>query len=210
MSGRSDRWASKPTEFDERIRMRKTSKILHTLASCGLIGGLACHMILLVYAPQDTPVAYAELRQSIAAISNYVLLPSLALGLVTGLFSMAIHTPFLSKGWVLIKALLGILMFKGVLTVVVAKSDYVAVIAERIANGEPAAEALERALAGEWGALWVVMALSLVNVLLGVWRPAQIRLWPFGESGKSSRPAKDVPVEEAPLAKPESVRRADR
>jgi hypothetical protein len=103
------------------------------------------------------------------------------------LFSMAIHMPFLTKGWVLLKALLGILMFKGVLTVVVAKSDYVAALATRVENGEPVEQALQKALAGEWGALWVVMALSLVNVLLGVWRPARMRLWPEGR--KSQQPA---------------------
>jgi hypothetical protein len=35
--------------------MRKTIKILHSLASCGLIGGLAAYMIVLLWAPQATP-----------------------------------------------------------------------------------------------------------------------------------------------------------
>jgi uncharacterized membrane protein len=167
--------------------IRKTSKALHSIASAGLIGGLGCHMILLAAATPDTPEAYADLRTSIALISNYVLLPSLALGLVTGLFSMAIHTPFLQKGWVLVKALLGILMFKGVLTVVVAKSDYVSVLSTRIANGEPVERALQKALAGEWGALWVVFALSVINVVLAIWRPQKMRLWPEGKKAVAAK-----------------------
>ena len=54
------------------------------------------------------------------AISDWVLLPSLAVALVSGLVSMVVHRPFLDKGWVWIKAGLGILMFKGTLTIVSA------------------------------------------------------------------------------------------
>lgn len=157
--------------------MRKVMKILHTLAACGLIGGLGCYMILLVAAPQGqaTPAAYADLRQSISAISNYVLLPSLAVALVSGLLSMVVHQPFLDKGWVWIKALMGILMFKGVLTIVSAKADYAATVSQRIANGEASADALESMLVLEWYTLLAVMAISAANVVIGVWRPRFMR-----------------------------------
>lgn len=153
------------------MRTRKTLKILHTLASCGLIGGLLAYMVLLLAAPQQTPAAYADLRVSIAAVSNYVLLPSLAVALVSGLWSMAIHAPFRDKGWAWLKAALGILMFKGVLTILGAKADHAAAVAERIAAGEAASQVLETALAYEWHTLLTVMALSVANVVLGVWRP---------------------------------------
>lgn len=155
--------------------MRKVSKALHTLAACGLIGGLGCYMILLLMAPQQTPEAYADLRQAIAAISNYLLLPSLAIALISGLFSMAVHTPFLNMGWVWFKAVMGILMFKGVLTIIGAKANYAAAMSRRLADGEPTAEVLETALAYEWYALAAVMALSVANVVLGIWRPRQMR-----------------------------------
>ncbi len=151
--------------------MRKVLKVLHSLAACGLIGGLGCYMILLAMAPQDTPAAYADLRQSIAAIGTYVLLPSVAIALVSGFVAMATHHPFLNKGWALIKAAMGIFMLKGVLTVIGAKADYAAVVSRKIASGESAPEVLEAALAQEWLALGVVMALSVANVVLGVWRP---------------------------------------
>ncbi len=160
--------------------MRKLSKILHTIAACGLIGGLACYMILLVAAPQETPADYADLRAAIAAISRYLLLPSLALALVTGLASMAVHYPFQEKGWAWVKAATGILMFKGVLTIVSAKADHAADMSAKIAAGTAPADALDGLINLEWGTLWMVMALSIANVILGVWRPR--RIFPAGKS----------------------------
>ncbi|WP_306119459.1 MULTISPECIES: DUF2269 family protein [unclassified Roseitalea] len=151
--------------------MRKTLKILHTLGSCGLIGGLGAIMVILLVAPQDTPGAYADMRQTISAVSTWVLVPSLGVALVSGLLAMSVHAPFADKGWVWLKAAMGILMFKGVLTVIVAEANYTAALAERIARGEALAAALETELAYEWAALWTVMALSVANVVLGVWRP---------------------------------------
>ncbi|MDN2565962.1 DUF2269 family protein [Aquibium sp. A9E412] len=167
--------------------MRKLLKCLHTLAACGLIGGLAVYMLLLALAPQETPAAYAQLRQAIAAVSNYLLMPSLAVALVSGLLSMAVHTPFLDKRWVWLKAAMGILMFKGVLTIVGAKADYAAALSRRIAEGTAAPDALAAALAHEWATLWVVMALSVANVVLGVWRPGLARRQ--GGRSAAARPA---------------------
>ncbi|WP_169738506.1 DUF2269 family protein [Afifella pfennigii] len=169
--------------------MRKSLKILHSLASCGLIGGLASYMILLVFAPQDTPVAYADLRQSIAAISDYVLVPSLALALVSGLLSMAVHRPYQDKGWALVKLALGILMFKGVLTIVGGKAAYAASVSRRLAEGEPVADVLQAAIGHEWATLWVIMALSVANVVLGVWRPKLSRR-PRYQAQSTSEPAR--------------------
>lgn len=151
--------------------MRKVLKILHTLAACGLIGGLGCYMILLYMAPHESPAAYAGLRQAIASVSNYLLLPSLAIATVSGLLSMMVHRPFLDKGWVWFKAALGILMFKGVLTIVGAKANEAAVVSRKIADGEPAAKVLDAALFNEWATLGVVLVLSVANVVVGIWRP---------------------------------------
>lgn len=152
--------------------MRKVLKILHTLAACGLVGGLFVYMILLIEARQDTVAAYADLRWSIAALSNYVLVPSLAIVLISGLLSIAVHRPFLNKTWVWVKAASGILMFKGVLTIVGAKANYAAKVSEQIARGEASAGTLKSALAYEWFTLGVVLVLAVANIVLGVWRPS--------------------------------------
>jgi hypothetical protein len=159
--------------------MRKTLKILHSLAACGLIGGLGAYMLMLMYAPQGTPADYADLRETIKAISDYLLLPSLALALVTGLLAMVAHYPFQEKGWAWFKAATGILMFKGILTIVSAKAGHAAEMSRRIAEGTAPPDALAGLIDLEWGTLWIVMALSVANVVLGVWRPK--RMFPAGK-----------------------------
>ena len=79
--------------------MRKTWKFLHTLAACGVIGALLGYAVLLAHAPQDTPEAYAAMRQSISALCDYILFPSLAVVLITGLLAMAAHHPFVEMRW---------------------------------------------------------------------------------------------------------------
>lgn len=153
------------------MRLRLSLKIFHSLSSAGLVGGLASYMLLLTFAPQDSAAAYADLRESISVICDYVLIPSLAVALVSGLLAMAFHTPFMDKGWAWAKALLGILMFKGVLTVVGSKADHAAALARRIEEGETERAVLDAAMKYEWSVLWIVMALTVANVVLGVWRP---------------------------------------
>lgn len=170
------------------MNTRQIVKILHTIAAGGLIGGLACHMFLLAAAPQETPAAYADLRALIAALSNYILMPSLGLALVSGLLSMVVHTPFLDKGWVWLKALMGILMFKGVLLLVVAEANSAATAARTVANGEEATSLFTSTLYAEWAAIGVVMALSIANVVFGVWRPRLIK--PFRPTAEALQLAK--------------------
>lgn len=155
---------------------RKLVKIGHTVASAGLIGGLLAYMALLVVQVPETAADYEQLRASIKVISDWVILPSLAVALVSGLLAMVVHTPFLDRGWVWIKAALGILMFKGVLTIVHAKATYAARVAADIAAGSAAPDALNSLLGLEWGTLCVVMAITVANVVLGVWRPRIVRL----------------------------------
>lgn len=151
--------------------MRQLLKFLHTLATCGLIGGLLVYGVLLVYAAQDTPARYADMRHAVALIANYILLPSLALCLVTGLLSMAVHRPYQEKRWVWLKAALGIGMFEATLGIG-SKADYAAKVSAKIAAGEADALLLKTALATEWSSIAAIMAISVANVVLGVWRPA--------------------------------------
>lgn len=166
-------------EFVRQVHMqraRKLTKILHTVSAAGLIGGLGAYMVLLTVGTPTDASAYAELRGSIKVISDYVLLPSLGIALVSGLISMLVHSPFLDRGWVWIKAAMGILMFKGVLTVVSAKSAYAAKVSQEIADGTAAPDALASLLSLEWWTLVAVMGVSIANVVLGVWRPKLVNL----------------------------------
>ncbi|MGB3625442.1 MAG: hypothetical protein WA989_06435 [Henriciella sp.] len=166
---------------------RKLVKIGHTAASAGLVGGLLAYMALLSVNAPETAAGYEQLRGSIKVISDWVIFPSLAIALVSGILSMVVHTPFQDRGWVWIKAALGILMFKGVLTVVNAKASYAAAVAADITAGTAAPDALDELLQLEWGTLWVVLAITLANIVLGVWRPRIVR---FGTaSGTKAQPA---------------------
>jgi Predicted integral membrane protein (DUF2269) len=155
--------------------MRKTLKFFHTFASCGLIGALLGYMIVLVYAPQETASTYADTRKTISVLCNYLLLPSLGIALVTGLLSMAAHQPFQDKRWAWVKAVLGLSMFEASLAVVGSKADYAAAVSAKIASGEADTGVLRTALAGEWMTLGALMALSIANIVLGVWRPRLAR-----------------------------------
>jgi hypothetical protein len=152
--------------------MRKAVKILHSLASCGLIGGLAAYMVVLVWAPQGTAAQYADMRQVIAAISNYILVPSLGVALVTGLVAMMVQRAFQEMRWVWAKAVLGLAMFEATLAVIQGKANEGLSLAQKVAAGAETADALKVALSSEWTSLYAIMALSLAQVILGVWRPA--------------------------------------
>ena len=118
---------------------------------------------------------YADTRKTISALCNYLLLPSLGIALVTGLLSMAAHQPFQDKRWAWVKAVLGLSMFEATLAVVGSKADYAAAVSAKIASGEADTGVLRTALAGEWYTLGALMALSIANIVLGVWRPRLAR-----------------------------------
>ena len=63
-----------------------------------LVGGLLGYLVLLGAGPHETTAAYADLRPSIAALSNDVLLPSLAVALVSDLLSMVGRTSKRGQG----------------------------------------------------------------------------------------------------------------
>lgn len=156
--------------------MRKTLKILHTIGACGMIGALVAALVLIYFAPVTSDASFAEMRTSIALFSNYILLPSLGIVLVSGLFAMAAHTPYMNKGWVLLKAGFGIIVFKGTLHLIGAHDDYATQLTAAVAEGRVLpATALDGALAHENLMIWTLLILSVANVVVGVWRPKFIR-----------------------------------
>ena len=77
--------------------MRRAGKFMHTCAACGMIGALLAYAIVLTTAPQDTAQSYADMRQTVSALCSYLLLPSMALALISGLLSMAVHRPVIGE-----------------------------------------------------------------------------------------------------------------
>ena len=150
--------------------MQKAFKFLHTLGSCGLIGGLLAYIVLIATTPFEPPQQYAGMRGDISAICTYVLLPSLGVTLVSGLMSMSVHRPFQELRWVWLKALFGIAVFKAT-TGIQSTATKIAALAGQAALGQPDAEALSAALTREWQTLGVILVLFVGNVVLGIWRP---------------------------------------
>lgn len=136
-----------------------------------MIGSLAIYIVILLYAPHDTALAYANARETIRVICSYVLVPSMVLVLVSGLLSMAVHRPFQEQRWVWAKALTGLSIFEATLGLVQSKANDAAAEAAKIALAEPGRAPLQTAIAHEWNVMLAILAIAVINVWLGVWRP---------------------------------------
>lgn len=150
--------------------MRRVLKLLHTLSAMGMGGALAASIALLARAPaMDEVAAYLELRANLATIARFVLMPSAALCLVSGLLSIGLHPPFHNAGWAWFKALTGVLVFEGTLGGI----DSPARRALELLNGPAPVDraTLDALLRHEWGALRIILFLSVLNVVFGIWRP---------------------------------------
>ena len=141
------------------------------LGISGMTGALAAHLILVVTAPDTSLSEYAAVRQSILAVSKYLLLPSLLVVLLSGLLAMAVHYPFCQARWVWAKALTGIALLEGTLVTVQGTSRRVAELSAGALDGRADPALMAELLRTEWIGLWTILVLSLLNVVLGVLRP---------------------------------------
>ena len=153
--------------------MRKTLKFLHTLGGVGLLGAMATLVIMLTQLPEPSvaPESYLILRVVMDRIAQWLLLPSLGITLVAGLFSMAVVKGYHNAGWAWMKLATGVLMFEGTLLAIQGPVEAEAALARQvIADGGDLGQ-LASTVGAEWGSLWVLIGVAVVNVLLGVWRP---------------------------------------
>jgi hypothetical protein len=152
--------------------MKRLLKFLHEVGSVGLMGALLCHVALLVHASHLPPAEYLVVRRAIEVITRLVLFPSLIVVLLSGLLSIAVHSPFHNAGWVWVKAALGVPVLEGTLAGVQGTARDAAELAAKVAAGQPIpADAMADVMRHEWGGLGVITVLSLVNIMLAVWRP---------------------------------------
>jgi hypothetical protein len=155
--------------------LRKPLKALHEIGAIGTMGSFAACIVLLATAPAKSLVAYAAVLQGIASITKWLLVPSLAIVLISGLLAIAANDAYKSAAWAWVKALLGIGTFEGTLLTVGASARHAAELAALAASGHSDAIQLARVLRTEWGGLWILSALALTNIVLAVWRPRLYR-----------------------------------
>jgi len=156
--------------------VRRLLKFLHTMGAVGLMGSMACLLVLMKLSPPPTSlVTYALMRGAMAEIAAWIVLPSLVLTLIAGLLAIAVTRAFHDAGWAWIKAATGILMFAGTLHALSPIQEEASRSASALA-GRLDPSTLTGTLGAEQATLWVLLAVSTANVVLGIWRPRLTRL----------------------------------
>ena len=151
---------------------RRLLKALHMLGAIGFMGGLATCLVLVVNTAVEPTASFASIRHGIALINKWLLTPSLLIVLVSGLLAIAASDAYKNAGWAWMKALLGLVTFEGTLLTIVGNGRRAAEnAAAAVAGQADAMNQVTAALRTEWGALWLLLGLGLVNIVLAVWRP---------------------------------------
>lgn len=146
--------------------LRFNMKALHDVASIAYGGALAACLVINAVADRSSPEEFAAARQLFAAIAQYLLVPSMAVVVVSGLIALAATQAYKDAGWAWVKALLGLSVFEATVLVVASGQTQAQLVA---AIADPAR--LDTLLRSERNTLWLLIVDSVVNVVLAVWRP---------------------------------------
>jgi hypothetical protein len=157
--------------------MRRTLKFVHTVATTGLIGAFLLQLILSWQGIGTQPemadrVSALGARLVLLDVVRWVLIPSVALVVLTGLWSMAATKAYSSAGWAWLKALLGLVLLKAVLLINhSAARDIVELLQQAGAPDAQTTWELARLARMEWLGTWVALGVSVAAIALGIWRP---------------------------------------
>jgi uncharacterized membrane protein len=164
------------TPFREDHAVRRFLKFLHTLGAAGLTGAIAALAVVLILAPASTNTAgAASIMVAMAKTAQWIVGPSMIATVVTGLLAMLATPAFYNAGWVWLKAATGLLILEGGLHVLGPLQEEAQRGASALAGGsDPASVA--HLFSAESNTLWVLLAVSVANIALGVWRPRMPKL----------------------------------
>lgn len=157
--------------------MWRVLKFLHTIGAIGLMGAMACLLVLLGFATSPQPLpAYALLTAAMSRIATWIYLPSMTITLMAGLAALGFNRAFHNAGWAWAKLATGLLMFEWSLAGVVQplQSEAERTAAALLGTVDPATFAAD--VAPTRNSIWVLLVVAGVNVILGVWRPRLTRL----------------------------------
>ena len=156
--------------------MRRLLKFLHTIGAIGLMGAMACLLVMLARIPPSTSLGeYAAMRSAMGAISTWVFMPSLGATLIAGLLAIAANPVFHNAGWAWAKLATGILVFEGGLVNIHGPMQEEAEHSASALAGQFDPAALATSLSAERNTLWIILLVATANVVLGIWRPRLMR-----------------------------------
>jgi hypothetical protein len=143
------------------MRLVRFIKILHTLGSIGMMGGLASCMVLVLSGPRASTDAFATVRHTIDALQTWLVVPSMLVCVFSGFLSMFVHKPYWNALWAWLKAISGL---------AVVLMTFHGQSLSRSVLGSEAAE-LPEDLRLEWSVFCGLTVIAALNVIVGVWRP---------------------------------------
>ena len=114
---------------------------------------------------------FASIRLAMSNVASWLLLPSMALVVISGMLSMAASEVYKSAGWVWAKLATGVLILEGTLVSVQGPMERAGKLAASVLAGEGDVEKLGSTLSPEWISLWVILGVALANIVLAVFRP---------------------------------------
>jgi hypothetical protein len=152
--------------------LRRLLKFLHTLGAIGMMGAMASFLVALIVEPAAMSLdVQGAVMGMLAQIATWVFLPSLVVTLISGLLAMVASPGYLDAGWVWVKAATGILLFESGFTRVAGPIQQAGRIAAAALAGRAPPGTVALAFGAERNTLWILLAIALANVALGVWRP---------------------------------------
>jgi hypothetical protein len=129
-------------------------------------------MLVLWAGPPVTSLSeYAAMRNSLAAVSKWLIMPSMLGVIVSGLLAMALNFSYMEAPWAWLKLLSGVLVFEGSLGGIDGPAQAAALLSAQALAGEIDAATLEAGIRNEWVAFWTLLFLSAANIALATWRP---------------------------------------
>jgi hypothetical protein len=141
------------------------------MGAIGLMGAIACLLVLMSFTPARTSLAqYAMMLRGMADIAGWIFLPSLTLTLIAGLLAIAVNPAYHEAGWAWAKAATGILIFEGGVHALGLIQDEAKRSLSALA-GQLDTATIMGLVQAERNTLWVMLAVTTANVLLGIWRP---------------------------------------
>jgi len=150
---------------------------MHTMGAIGLIGAMACLLVLLGFVPAPTSLSeYALMRAAMGEIATWIFLPSLGLTLVAGLLAIGFNRGYHNAGWAWAKLATGVVVFEWGFAAIQGPIQQEAELSARALANEVDPATLATSLDAEWKSLWVMLAVATANVILGIWRPRLTRI----------------------------------